>query len=253
MIEWAFTSSILIAVIMLLRRVLKGKISLRLQYALWAIVVLRLLIPISFGSSNLSVMNIVSAVSFDESIVDTGTFNELGQIPQTNSDTISPVNNTNILVVVPHVARDQMVAVKTSLTLSLREVPFILWLLGAVVMLGIFATANLKFGSKLRKTRALLTATDSLLPVYVSEAVDTPCLFGVFRPTIYITPEAAADEVVKSHAIAHEITHFRHGDSLWSLLRCLCIALHWYNPLVWWAAFLSLRDAELACDGGTIT
>ena len=47
----------LIAVIILLRSVLKGKISLRLQYALRALVLVRLLLPFSFGSSTLSIMN----------------------------------------------------------------------------------------------------------------------------------------------------------------------------------------------------
>lgn len=57
MLEWIISSSVLIAVIILLRSVLKGKISLRLQYALWALVLVRLLLPFSFGSSTLSIMN----------------------------------------------------------------------------------------------------------------------------------------------------------------------------------------------------
>ena len=54
------------------------------------------------------------------------------------------------------------------------------------------------------------------------------------------------------HAVEHELTHFRHGDHIWALLRGACLAVHWYNPMVWWAAVLSLRDAELACDEATI-
>ena len=59
MIEWIVSSSVLIAVVILLRTLLKGKISLRLQYALWGLVLLRLLIPVSFGSTALSVTNAV--------------------------------------------------------------------------------------------------------------------------------------------------------------------------------------------------
>ncbi|MEM5767232.1 MAG: M56 family metallopeptidase, partial [Bacillota bacterium] len=57
MISWVLPSSILIVVLIGLRRLLKGKISLRLQYALWGLVLLRLLVPFSFGGSRLSVMN----------------------------------------------------------------------------------------------------------------------------------------------------------------------------------------------------
>ncbi len=59
MIEWAITSSVLILVVLVLRRLLRGKISLRLQYGLWALVLLRLLLPISFGATAVSVLNLV--------------------------------------------------------------------------------------------------------------------------------------------------------------------------------------------------
>src|SRR5450830_490517 len=64
MIEWILTSCILIALIIALRSILKGKISLRLQYALWGLVLLRLLIPFSLWNSNLSVMNAMEKTLF---------------------------------------------------------------------------------------------------------------------------------------------------------------------------------------------
>lgn len=88
--------------------------------------------------------------------------------------------------------------------------------------------------------------------VYVSDRIDTPCLFGLLKPAIYITYPVADDDKLLRHTLAHEATHFRHRDHVWALLRCVCLALHWYNPLVWWAAFLSRQDGELACDEGTI-
>ena len=86
----------------------------------------------------------------------------------------------------------------------------------------------------------------------VSPAAGSPCLFGLLRPAIYLTPETDADEAARRHCLAHERTHFRHGDHIWSALRCVCLALHWFDPLVWWAAALSRTDAELACDESTI-
>ena len=55
MIEWIVSSSVLIVAVLLLRTALKGRISLRLQYALWGLVLLRLLVPVQFGSSAYSV------------------------------------------------------------------------------------------------------------------------------------------------------------------------------------------------------
>ena len=60
MLQWIISSSVLIAVILLLRLLLKGRISLRLQYGLWALVLLRLLIPGSILHSAASVANLVS-------------------------------------------------------------------------------------------------------------------------------------------------------------------------------------------------
>lgn len=88
--------------------------------------------------------------------------------------------------------------------------------------------------------------------MYEAEGLSSPCLCGVLRPAVYLTPEAAADGTVRTHVLAHELTHFRHRDHIWSLLRCLALVLHWYNPLVWAAVVLSKRDGELSCDEGTI-
>ena len=62
MINWIVTSSVLILVIIFLRAVLRSKISLRLQYALWAIVLIRLLFPFEFGATDLSLLNAVENV-----------------------------------------------------------------------------------------------------------------------------------------------------------------------------------------------
>lgn len=63
MTEILVTSSVLIVVIALLRLVLRGEISQRVQYALWLLVAIRLLVPVSFVSSPVSVMNAVEPVT----------------------------------------------------------------------------------------------------------------------------------------------------------------------------------------------
>ena len=94
--------------------------------------------------------------------------------------------------------------------------------------------------------------TDCPLPVYAAAGLPSPCLFGLLRPAVYVTPEAAADPAMLRHVTAHEYTHFRHGDHLWSFLRCAALVVHWWNPLVWLAVALSRRDGELACDEGAL-
>ncbi len=79
-----------------------------------------------------------------------------------------------------------------------------------------------------------------------------PCLYGFPRPAVYLTPAAAGEPELLGHVLRHELTHRRHGDHIWAVLRAAALALHWYNPLVWLAAVLSRRDGELACDEGAL-
>ena len=52
--------------------------------------------------------------------------------------------------------------------------------------------------------------------------------------------------------LLHERTHAKHLDPLWALLRCVCLTIYWFHPLVWAAAPLSRTDCELACDEGAL-
>ena len=70
----------------------------------------------------------------------------------------------------------------------------------------------------------------------------------MFRPRIYLTPESTEDPQVLKHVLTHELTHLKHRDHIWAWVRCLCLCIYWFDPLVWLAAMLSKRDCELACD-----
>lgn len=260
MLEWIISSSVLIAVVIALRFALKGKISLRLQYALWALVLVRLLIPFSFGSSSISVMNSVEQSTVYQ------TTSQVVTTVQVPSDIIrdseltieeaEQVGHGTLHRVEGYPAESGRENLHTySFQDSLKEVGSRIlcgcWICGIVIMGGWFTFSNLRLLYQLKKSRALL-GNDHVIPVYLSDAVDTPCLFGLFRPAVYLTSEAAADETVSRHAIEHELTHHRHKDHVWAILRCVCLAVHWYNPLVWCAAILSRNDAELACDEATI-
>ena len=260
-IEWVISSAVLIALVMALRFVLKGRISLRLQYALWGLVLLRLLIPVSFGSTGLSVGNltqkaakteaaqIVSALSDTELPSKTyrAAYSEVAKEYAEKGVDISEIPAREFSETI-----DYEVMARMNGEWSLRELFKVIWVLGIAAVGLVLLASNIRFAAKLKKSRRSLAGQSHSLPVYVSPDVDTPCLFGLFRPSIYLTPEAAAEDTLLRHSIQHELSHFRHGDHIWSLLRGACLALHWYNPLVWWAAVLSRNDAELACDEATI-
>jgi len=227
MAEWVLTSSLLILLVIAVRRVFRGKISPRFQYALWLLVLLRLLLPFSLYRSAVSPANLVPAsVSAQVTALPAVARSPGGQTAQARAASSGDAS--------------MKIAGPDALTL--------LWLGGMAATAVVLIASNLRFARLLRRTRRALD-TDCPLPVYVCGGIPSPCLlFG----KVYITPATAADETRLRYALAHEVTHHRHGDEVWSLLRCLCLAVHWYNPLVWWAAVLSRRDGELACDEAAV-
>ena len=254
--QWIVSSSVLILVVIALRYVLRGKLSLRMQYALWLLVLVRLLVPVSFGASDLSVMN---AVPERAPTVQQGTdrqdiIGERNDAPA-NAGTVGiPAQSMNEAAP-PDLVQNVTTATVTAPTVEKTDwarIAKTVWLAGAAALGLVFLAVNLHFGKKLRRSRERVEETDACLPVYESGETDTPCLFGVAKPSIYVTPDTRTEAETLRYALAHEQTHYRHGDNLWAVLRGVCLALHWYNPLVWWAAELSRRDAELACDEATI-
>lgn len=264
MTEWIVSSSALIVVVVLVRQLLKGRLSLRLQYALWALVLVRLLVPFSFGSSRLSVTN---AVAVRESI-STGIAVEVPpsragwpgieavpaeadpSLPEEEREQQYRENVEKYEQQVDRAWQEYKVENTRHVTFTVADILRAVWIAGMAAMAAVLLVSNLRFWGRLRRSRRVLHYMP--LPTYVTGAAETPCLFGLFRPAVYLTPEVAEDEVAMGHVTAHEYTHYRHRDHIWSLLRCVCLVVHWYNPLVWWAASLSRRDAELACDESTI-
>ena len=254
MTDWIVTSSVLIVVVAALRYLLRGKISLRLQYALWAIVLLRLLLPVQLGQTPFSVLNAVTERE-ELHITVTEPFFYIGETP----DLAPPVVKDDTLTEAERTAQEKQLYLeyleemaRYATPVSLSTVLYGIWLVGAAGTAAVFFVSNFRFARRLRRSSRTTELHCGTLPVYVSPLVETPCLFGLLRPAVYVTEDVLADHTALGHVLLHEETHYRHGDHLWAALRGLCLALHWYNPLVWLAASLSRRDGELACDEGTL-
>lgn len=116
----------------------------------------------------------------------------------------------------------------------------ILWLAG---MSALLVHALVSAGKLKRKLATAILLRDN---IYESEFVDSPFVFGVVKPNIYLPMHM--DEGTAAYVIAHEHAHLARRDHWWKVLGYLVLALHWFNPLVWVAYILFCRDIELACD-----
>ena len=261
LLEWVITSIFLILTVLALRAAFGKRVSARLRYALWAVVLARLLVPVQLFTSPLAGTRFFSERRTEQTVT---------EWPITSSTNFAAVPDywprpdlPDGLPVIYFPAAPQapdpptvpIVAPEAPAAPDLSKAPAWLvwvWLGGSIALALVLAASNLRFALRLRRSRIPLEGADCPLPVYIAVGLPSPCLFGLARPAVYVTPEAAADPAMLRHVLAHEYTHFRQGDHLWSLLRCVARAAHWWNPLVWVSVKLSRRDGELACDEGAL-
>lgn len=229
MIEVIITSSILIAVILLIRFVFKGKLSRFMRYSLWAVVALRLLIPISL-SAPISIMNAIDTEPIQKVFIGETINIVADQTAEPSSDEVlaTPTNQTPVI-------SEKIDYVK------------LIWFTGIIAVVMWFLITNMLFYIKLRKNRIELDF-DCKLKVYQADFLQSPCIFGIIRPAIYVTSTVLESEDKTKHVIMHEMCHYAHLDHIWSLVRTACLSLYWFNPLVWIGACCSRSDCELACD-----
>ena len=252
------SSSVLITALLILRMVFRHSVSRRVQYALWGLVLLRLLIPASLPSA-LSVLNVGKEA---QSQVEETLSKDIYVLPVSREpisdypaayglepgDRVPTAESFGY----PVLNRDGTTVTKYADQRPLSDVLRWGWYAGMAVMGLWFLISNLRFLRKVRKERSPYALVPCKYPVYVCGGLSSPCLFGLLRPAIYLTPAVASNEDSLRHVLAHEETHARHRDPLWSLLRCVCLTVYWFDPLVWAAAILSKTDCELACDEGVL-
>ena len=244
LLKWVLSSSVLIAVVMALRQAFGKRISARLRYALWLAALVRLLIPTPLYTAPADTPLLLPETAVLQTLPTVWTPPETG-----NLEAVQPSEG-------PAVPAEPPSGEKTA-PLPRQSVDWMalaggVWLAGGLAVLLILLASNIGYGFRLRRARVWL-AVEGPVPVFLLPGEGhAACLFGVLRPAVYVSPDTAADSVMLRHVLTHEFTHYRHGDHLWSMLRCLALAVHWWNPLVWLAAELSRRDAELACDEGAL-
>ena len=257
--EILLTSSALILALLALRQLFRRTVSRRMQYALWLLVLVRLLVPVNVGTLAHNVLSAAEPVqAVVEERLDTpvlyvqdGTERRPAQLlpgKESQGDPQSPPSDA--AQTAP--ADEYYTVTPTYRTVTLSEALTYVWYAGMSGVGAWFLFTNLRFARALRKARTPYRVEGCRYPVYLVSALPSPCLFGVLRPAVYLNEKALQSPDALRFVLAHEQTHARHLDPLWSLLRGVCLTVYWFDPLVWLAAVLSREDGELACDEGTL-
>ncbi len=262
--EILLTSSALILALLALRRLFRRTLSRRAQYALWGLVLVRLLVPANLPAAGFSLLTAAKpAADRVESLyiapdsvttwrTDGGPLYGVQNPPQAAIGPATPDNTYTFSY--QNAMGNPAEGIGTyQRQILLSDLLRPVWYGGTGIMACWLVLSNLLFWRKLREARTPYPVEGSPRRVYLVErGLPSPCLFGLFRPAVYLTPAALQSPDRLRHVLAHEETHARHLDPLWSLLRGVCLAVYWFDPLVWWAALASRADCELACDEGAL-
>ena len=126
--------------------------------------------------------------------------------------------------------------------------PLQVWmhLAGIVWAIGVLALLLLALVSVWKLRRSVQASIGLQKGVRLCDAIDTPFLLGLFRPTVYLPSQLSQQE--RDVVLAHEAAHKTHGDCVWKGLGYGILCVYWFYPPVWLGYALFCRDLELACD-----
>lgn len=225
-LNMGIAASWLILAVVVLRVILK-RAPKRFRLLLWAVVGLRLVLPVSIESA-LSL--VPSTQTLPENVM-------YAAAPELNTG-IAALNDAINPAFTAAFAPEP--AASANPLQVLLPVASVIWLAGAAAML-LWALV-----SWLRLRRRVADAVLLEGNVFESERVASPFVLGLIRPRIYLP--FGLNEGAREQVLTHERAHIARGDHVIKPLGWLILAVYWYNPLVWLAYALFCRDIELACD-----
>ncbi len=234
------TTSVTALIILVVKVLLKNKISPKWQILIWAILAIRLAVPV-LPKSNISIFNSVPQVKNVE--VSDKVIEHIEPVAKTYIRGNVVIGEKNKEFILSKVFADNIITI---------------WVSGSIIMLlymaGIYLVYNMKSkkfeivadGDILDVLEKCKRELDIRENVIVRLGGDTPLLKGILKPQIII-PEGYTKEELKS-VFMHELMHLKHKDVLWNIAGTLLLCGYWYNPVIWYSFFVFRRDMEILCD-----
>ena len=256
-VQIGLTVSAAALVLFLLRRVMKKRYPARAICFVWALLAIRLLIPVQLTLPDAPVqVTPIRAVTVDMSPRE-----EMQSTAQ-----VAAADETRTPRVSVYRGDEMWHEVPVGWNFPVAKMMFILWGAGILAFLGWQAYSYIGFVYLARETgqaaerdtprRVFEEQKQSLgirrdIPLVVTPAADCPMLAGFLRPALYL-PDEALSEQEALFVFRHELTHLKRGDLWLKLLLTAARAVHWFNPLVYLMARFAQEDIELACDDAVV-
>lgn len=255
LMQIGLTVSLAALVPLILRRLMKKRYPARMVCVVWAILALRLLIPVqlTLPQAPVQVMPRTSYVVQSDQTA----FRQAG---------LPVVQNPTRWVTGTQAQTLSAADTGTVKTVDITDILLMLWLAGVIACvlwqgIGYYRLIRSLKGKSRSVERADLhtilqeqcadLVIDREIPLRVSAAADCPMLAGFIHPTLYL-PDEHISRTDAVFIFRHELTHYKHGDLWLKLLLLAARCLHWFNPLVHLIARFAQEDIEAACDDAVV-
>jgi len=238
-LNMSLTGSLVILSVLVMRILLRKAPSI-FSYCLWAVVLFRLLCTISF-TATFSPLNALQAPVTNHGRIEYIP-EELLYHSQSPAQTIMPING--ITDTVPQGITNTMQAGALNTTGLILKIASGVWLAGILIMASYSIITLIHLAGKLK------TASWERDNIYITDAISTPFVIGLIHPRIYLP--SILGEKERQYILLHEQVHLKRKDHLIKIISYATLCLHWFNPLVWAAFFLSGKDMEMSCDEAVI-
>ena len=255
LMQIGLTVSLAALVPLILRRLMKKRYPARMVCVVWAILALRLLIPVqlTLPQAPVQVMPRTSYVVQSDQTA----FRQAG---------LPVVQNPTRWVTGTQAQTLSAADTGTVKTVDITDILLTLWLAGVIACvlwqgIGYYRLIRSLKGTSQPVERADLHTIlqeqcadliiDREIPLQVSSAADCPMLAGFIHPTLYL-PDERISRTDAAFIFRHELTHYKHGDLWLKLLLLAARCLHWFNPLVHLIARFAQEDIEAACDDAVV-
>ena len=244
----SLTASVVILVVLAVRLLLRRAPKV-FSYVLWAVVLFRLLCPVSVTSA-VSLLGALGAPAQERTAVTSVVEYVPADIVRNMAPAVTPLPQEpfpaepgeNIVSTAPSVT--QPAAAPASPLSGPVAVLTLTWLTGMALLL-LYSVVSL-----LRLRRRLVGAMRLEDNIYLADYIPSPFVMGLFRPKIYLP--STLTETERGYILRHEQYHLRRRDHVVKLLSFLALCVHWFNPLVWAAFILAGKDMEMSCDEAVV-
>ena len=237
-LKMSITASYVILFVLIIRMLLKKSPKI-FSYSLWAVVLFRLICPISFESKISLIPNnsiAEGSVTLNKPLINYTDYKDKGLADNITGESESLEENIEINKI------DTANNLKSPLNIT--SIVSTLWAAAISIMIIYSVYSLVKLKKHLRSAKLIKEN------IYEAENIDTAFVLGIVNPKIYI-PEGLSENE-EEYILTHERVHIKRNDYLVKIIWFIALTIHCFNPLVWISFILMSRDMEMSCDEAVI-